>query len=899
MLNKLSTKLSTQNKGKYFLVLFIYYITSFPLFAQTDTTFIFQNDSLLIIPDTLFSGSDTTLTLYDTLIQTNGSTNDTLFGISPDAIKSRVDYKAMDSIMLDVTTQKVFMFKENDISYEDINLKANYVEIEFKNNTVYATGTPDSTGAETGTPVFTMGKESFNSKSIKYNYDSKKGLVKSVVTEDAEGYLHGNVVKKMPDDVTNVYQGSYTTCEQDHPHFSFSFKKAKVIPDKKIVTGPAYLVIEDVPTPLVVPFGMFPNKKGQRSGIVIPTYGEATNRGFYFEGGGYYFAFSDYLDFKLIGDIYTLGSWAVRPSVSYRKLYKYNGSFSGTYAINYLGEEGSLEYEKSTDYSIRWKHIQDPKARPNSNFSADVDLVSRNNPKFNSTSLNRYVTNTFQSGINYRTSFGGNYFINASLNHSQNTLTREVNLTLPNLSLTVNRFYPFRKKVTVGKLHWYENISVNYGMVSANSIDTYDSLIFNEDLIPKMKNGMKHNVSISGGSVKILKNILWSNSLNFTERWYSQRHVKSWRSDTLYLNEGPIEGYVGTDTIYGFNTARDFNFGSSLSTTLYGMYSWKKGPVTAIRHVMKPSLGFSIRPDFGTQFWGYYQYYINEQGNKKKYSVYDGFLYGTPQDGRSGSLNFRLSNNLEMKVRSAKDTITGTKKIILIEDFSLSTSYDFARDSLNLSNLELSGRTTLFKNIQVTYNSTFNPYALDSAGTMINKFEWDVNRRLYRPERHGWRVGLSWQLSSDKLGKEKKSTAGTDQELKDVTENIDDYVDWSVPWTLNLTYNFTYNISYQYNNGYWHYDISKEKNIGAHTVSINGNVNLTPKWKFGFNANYDIKNAKLSASSFDIYRDLHCWEMRFTWIPLGFMQSWNFTLNIKSSLLQDLKLDKKKDYRDY
>lgn len=884
MLNKLSTNLLTQFTGRYYLILFIFCLLDFESSAQVDTTSYNTTDTVLFKPDSLQA-------------QKNFA-DSTYFGLSPNAIKSRVDYKSTDSIMLDVKSQKVFMFKENDISYEDIKLKANYVEIEFKYATVYATGTPDSTGKDEGSPVFTMGNNSFESKSIKYNYETKKGLVNKVITEDAEGYLHGNVVKKMPDDVTNVYQGSYTTCENKDPHFSFSFKKAKVIPDKKIVTGPAYLVIEDVPTPLVIPFGMFPNKKGQRSGIVIPTYGESANRGFYFENGGYYFAISDYLDFKLVGDIYTLGSWAVEPTVNYRKLYKYNGYFNANYAINYLGEEGSPNYLKSKDFSIRWKHSQDPKARPNGNFSADVNLLSKNSPKLNAPNINTYVTNTFQSGINYSTSFAGKYFLNANLNHSQNTITREVNLTLPSLSFTVNRFYPFRKKIMVGKLKFYDNISVNYSMVAANSINTYDSLLFNENMTNKLENGMKHSVSIAGGSVKLLKNIVWSNNLNFTERWYSQKHIKSWRSDTLFLTEGPVPGYVGTDTIYGFNTARDFSFSSSLSTALYGMFTYRKGPLMAVRHVMKPSLSFNIRPDFGTQFWGYYKYYINENGEKQKYSIYDNFMYGTPPDGRSGALSFRLSNNLEMKVRSQKDTITGTKKIMVIEDFSLSTSYDFARDSLNLSKLTLSGHTKLFKNLQINYNSTFDPYALDSNGRRINKFEWDVNRRLFRTEQHGWRVGLTLNLSSDMLGKEKKSTAGTEQEVKDVNDNIEGYVDWSVPWTLNLSYDFRYNIVYSYENGYWDYNISKEKTL-IQSIRMNGNVNLTPKWKFGFNTGYDFESNKIVASSFDIYRDLHCWEMRFSWIPMGYMQSWNFTINIKSSLLQDLKLDKKKDYRDY
>ncbi len=850
--------------------------------------------------DTLRQNAIDTTNIVNEVLLTDTITNDTdtiAYSLSPNAMKSRVDYKSTDSITLDIKSQKVYMYMNNDISYEDINLKANYVEIEFANSTLYATGTEDSTGNEIGRPVFTTGQNSFESHSIKYNYESKKGLVEKVITQDAEGYLHGKTVKKMANNITNVYQGSYTTCDLEDPHFAFRFKKAKVIPDNKIITGPAHLEIEGVPTPLFIPFGLFPNKKGQRSGIIIPSYGESTQRGFYFESGGYYFAISDHLDLKLVGDIYTLGSWAVKPSMNYRKRYKYSGYFAGNYGVNVLGEEGSPDYQRRKDFSIRWTHNQDTKARPNSKFSANVNVMSSQNNKFTGTS-NTYLSNTFQSSVNYSTSFAGKYFLNATLNHSQNTITRELNLTLPKITFTVNRFYPFRKKVQIGKLKWYDNISVNYNMAAQNSINTYDSLFFEQDITSKMRNGMKHAVQLSSGSIKLLNNIVWSNNFNYTERWYSQQHIRSWRSDTLYLNEGPIYDYIGIDTVNGFFAARDFNFSTSLSTILYGMFAYKGGPVKAIRHVMKPSLTFNIRPDFGTQEWGYYKHYLDENGENVKYSVYDGFIYGTPPDGRSGAVGFRLSNNLEMKVRSRKDTITGTKKIVLIEDFTISTSYDIAKDSLNLSKLTLSGRTTLFKNLIINYASSFDPYAADSAGRRINTFEWEVNRRLFRPEKYSWRFGLTLKLYSEMLSQEKESSAGTKQELQDINENLEGYVDWNVPWNLNISYDLNYTTSYTYRNGYWDYDVTKDKRL-IQTLSFYGDVNITPKWKFGFRSGYDFENNDLTYTSIDIYRDLHCWEMRFNWIPYGFRQSWNFSINIKSSLLQDLKLDKKKDFRDF
>jgi len=893
LIYKLSTELSTILLCRIgILVLLLLKIL--PAGAQTDSTLITPPDSLMVINDTI-TRNDTILK-KDTLKIDSSARK--AFGISPNAVKSKVDYLADDSIRLDVKSQKVFMYNNNNIKYQDINLKANYVEIEFSNNTVYATGTKDSVGNDVGRPVFTMADNSFESEEMKYNYKSKKGLVKKVITEDAEGYLHGKTVKKMPNDVTNILNGSYTTCELEHPHFEFRFKKAKVIPDNKIVTGPAYLVIEDVPTPLAIPFGMFPNKKGQRSGIVVPTYGESANRGFYFENGGYYWAINEYLDLKLVGDIYTLGSWAVKPAMNYRKRYKYNGYLNGNYAINYLGEQGSPDYSKNRDFSIRWIHNQDPKARPNSKFSANVNIQSSQYSKFNPASSNEYLSNTFQSSINYSKTWAGKYFLNTSLKHSQNTITREMNLSLPTISFSVNRFYPFRAKNIAGKLKWYENISVNYSMAADNRLNTYDSLLFKGNLNDKLKNGMKHNITVSSGSIKILKHLVWTNNINYTERWYTQKQVRSWRNDTLYLNEGPISGYVGTDTIYGFNAVRDFSLGTSLSTKLYGMYGFKGGPIKAIRHVLTPSVSFTFTPDFSTPEWGYYEYYLDANGNKTKYSLYDGFIYGTAPGNRSGHISYGLTNNLEMKVRARKDTVTGTKKIVLIENLTISSGYDLARDSLNFDKVSVTGRTTLFKQLQVNYASSYDPYVLDSAGRRLNKFEWDVNHKLLRPENYNWSFGLTWKLNSDLLTKERKSEAGTEQELKDVNENIEGYVDWNVPWTLNISYNLKYNTKLVYRYGYWNYDISREKDI-IQTLNLSGDVNITPKWKFGFNTNYDFENNELGYTQLNIYRDLHCWEMRFSWIPIGFRQSWNFTINIKSSLLQDLKLDKKKDFRDY
>lgn len=817
---------------------------------------------------------------------------------SKNALKSTVNYASSDSIRFNLKNQEAFLYKENDINYEDINLKADYVEIDFISNTVYATGLEDTTGELTGKPVFTQADNSFTSRAMRYNYLTKKGLVQTVITEDGEGYIHGRQVKYMPNKDVNVFKGSYTTCEEEDPHYEFRFNKAKVIPGKKIVTGPAYLVIEDVPTPLFIPFGLFPNNKGQRSGIVIPTYGESSNRGFYFENGGYYFAINDYMDFKLVGDIYTLGSWALKPQYNYKKRYKFSGMLNFSYAENFLGEPGSPDYQASRDFSLRWIHNQDPKARPRSRFSANVNIVSSKFNKFNPVSSNQYLSNTFQSSVNYSTNFANKYFLTAALNHQQNTITREVNLTLPKVTFNVNRFYPLRRKNLKGRPKWYENISMNYNTTAENRINTYDTLIFKEDISKKMQNGMKHNIDLSSGSIKLLKHIVWSNSLNYTERWYSQSIRRRWSNDSVLVNGTWDEGFVETDTVYGFQAARDYRLSTSMSTTVYGMFNYSSGPVTAIRHVLKPSVSFSYNPDFSKPGFGYYKYYLNEQGEPVQYSIFDRGIYGSPPGSEAGNIGFRLSNNLEMKVRSRKDTVTGTTKVVLIEDLSLSASYDITKDSLNLSPLTVSGRTTLFKNLQVNYSSTWDPYVLDSTGRRLDIFEWDASRRLFRPEKHNWRLSLAWNLNQDAFKRERETDVGTEQELEDINENIEGYVDWTVPWTLSLSYNLNYASDIIYTGQYFNYDVTKEKEL-IQTLSFNGTLNVTDNWKFDFRSGYDFEKGEFTYTSLGVYRNLHCWEMSFNWIPFGFRQSWSFSLNIKSSILQDLKLDKKKDFRDF
>jgi len=887
-------------------------MAGFLLYASTTTAQ--QPDSLRVYPDTLVVKADSVL-IGDSLFSIDSiPPNIRPTGVSPNALQYRVDFKSEDSLYFDMKGQKVFMYQEANLSYDDINLKANYVEMDFNKTEVFASGLEDSTGYPRGQPIFVQGDSEFRSETMRYNYDSKKGLIKNVMTQDGQGTIRGKVIKKMPNNEANIKGGSYSTCPScENRDFEFRYFKSKVVPNKRIVTGPAFLVIEDVPTPLFLPFGFFPINQNKHSGIILPTWGESANRGFYFENGGYYFAINDYIDVKLVGDIYTHGSWAVKPSTRYRKRYKYSGSFDFLYAINITGEEGSPDYQRDRDYQIRWRHVQDKKARPNSTFTADVNIRSRKSNYYNPTTAQDYLSNTFQSSVAYQTSFGGKYFLTLNANHSQNTQTKLMTLTLPEIAFNVNRFYPLRKKTSTGKSRWWEDINMSYTVNMKNSVTVADSLLFSPETWDKMLNGIKHSIPISS-SVKLLKYFTWTNSINMNDRMYFRTIRKDWDEDTLFSGNDTIVGYVRTDTIDGFSNAWDASFSSSISTKIYGMFQFgKKFPVQAIRHVMTPKVSFTYTPDYGDPKWGYYKSYYNPILEEDvEYSIYEGGVYGQPPGAKSGRVSFSLSNNLEMKVRSRKDTITGTKKVKLIENFSISSSYDMAKDSLNWSKLKLSGRTTLFKGFDVRYSSSWDPYILDSAGTRnLNQTEWSVNKRFLRLENTNWEFSANLRLNPDffkkKDGKvdESKDRENRSEEFRDefdlideeesIYNNYDDYIDWNIKWSLNITYNLRYTVTPRYVNQVLE---TKEEGI-VQTLGVSGDFNVTPKWKIGFRTGWDFEAADLSYTSINIYRDLHCFEMRFNWIPIGGRQSWNFALNVKADMLKDLKLQRKRDFRDY
>ena len=795
-----------------------------------------------------------------------------------------------DSIDFDMINRKGYLYGNGVVEYGDITLKADYIEIDFAKSEVFAKGVPDSTGKFVGTPIFSQGGEEYEAEEMRYNFQTKKGLIYGVITQDGEGYLHGDKIKKLGDGTMNASSGSFTTCSLKHPHYEFRFKKAKVIPGEKVVTGPAYFVVADVPTPLFIPFGIFPSQKKHHSGLIFPGFGESASRGYFLENIGYYWVISDKVDFQVTGDAYTLGSWAVDPVLRYKSRYKHRGNLALGYGRNVTGIEATSSYSDVQDFKVLWTHQQDPKANPNSNFSANVNIYSNSYNKYNPTSTNNYLSNTFSSSIAYQRNWGSALFLTANATHTQNTRDNTMSISLPRLSLTTAQWNPFRKKMQQGSLKWYENINVKYTMNADNRLKGLDSLIFKGNIADNLQYGMKHSIPISS-SVKALKFFTWTNSVSYNEYWYGNSIRKHYQDS--------IVGVV-TDTIDGFASARDFSLSSTMSTKLYGMFAMKgDGPIKAVRHVLTPSVGISYRPDFSDPLWGFYgSYYDPSRDEIIDYSKFSEGIYGGPAGGKSGNLNFSLGNNLEMKVRSASDTVTGTKKIKLIERLNISMSYNMAADSLNWSDLSMSGNTTIFKGLSVNYRSSWSPYVKNGNNQKINKTVWDVEKKLFIKNSANWALTFNYGLNNDTFkGEEKKEEEKAYPQEMQNSRFFDDpeaYVDWNIPWSLNLNYSF----SFTDKNIYTFNQYVSEQRI-VQTLGFNGNFSVTKNWKVTFNSGYDFEMNKLSYTNVNIIRDLHCWQMSFNWVPFGARQQWSFKINIKASMLKDLKYEKKRDFRDY
>ncbi len=812
-------------------------------------------------------------TLPKDSLSTDTLVKDTLkTGVSND-IKSKVHYVADDTIEFDVEHERVFMYEKAQVNYENIELKAAYIEVDWNTKNVFSAGLRDSTGKLYGMPVFKEGDDEFKADTMRYNFGTKKGKVYHVVTQQGDGFIHGAIVKKV-EESSYIRYGKYTTCSLDTPHYYIAANKLKVIPNNKIITGPAYLIIGDVPAPAAIPFGLFPNTKGRSSGILFPAYGESNALGFFFKNGGYYFGISDHVDLQLTADIYTLGSWAVKATSRYNNRYHYNGNLSFLYSIIKVSEKDLPDYSRSKEFFINWSHLQDPKARPNGIFSASVRAGSNDYYTRNISNASNYLTNTFNSSISYSRSFFNKQLnFSSAITHSQNTQTRIVYLTAPSINLSMNTLYPFRKKEQEGTLAWYEKISVGYSSTLQNQLQNPDSLFFKNATLQQMKNGMQHNIPISA-SFKVMKYFNLTPAINFNERWYIETYKQRFNADS---------NRIITDTVKGFNAAHEYNGSLSLNTRIYGMKQFKKGKIAAIRHVLSPTLSYMYRPDFGENKYGYYKTVQTDSlGNSRRYSIYENTLYGGPSLGKSNVLSFSLDNNLEMKTRQYTDTAVNIKKIKILESFGLSASYNLSADSFNLSPIGMSARTTLFDMVNLTASGTFDPYLMNDQGIRIAKYSLAENGKIARLTSASGSVGFN--LNRQKGNK--KSLKGTVEQVKEINDHPDDYVDFSVPYNLSVNYSIAYSRP------------TNEKGNLSQIVGFNGDISLTEHWKITFNSGYDFQTKKQSYTSLGFYRDLHCWEMRLNWVPFGYQANYYFQINVKSSVLQDLKLTKKNDRYD-
>lgn len=830
-----------------------------------------------------------------------------------------VIYEASDSI---VFTKEGYahLYGEGKVNYQNIELTSAVITMNMDSSTVYATGVTDTAGVETGSPIFKDGETPYESKIMRYNFKTKKGFINSIVTQQGEGYVTSEEGKKGANDEIYMRHGKYTTCDNhEHPHFYLRLSMAKVRPKKNVVFGPAQLVVEDVPLPIAVPFGFFPFNSSYSSGFIMPTYGDEMNRGFYLRDGGYYFAISDQMDLKVLGEIFTKGSWGLSAASNYNKRYKFSGSFNASYLVTKTGEKNMPDYSVSKDFRIQWSHRQDAKANPNSSFSASVNFATSSYDRSSLSSLynpQQYSQNTKASSVSYSRNFpeiGLN--ISGAFNITQNTRNSSLSMTLPDVNISLNRIYPFKRKKAAGDERWYEKISLQYTGSITNSISTKDNLLFKTPLT-QWQNGMQHKIPVSA-TFNLFKYINIVPSFNYTERWYLRKVKQSYDPSPTSTD------HVKRDTINGFNRLYDYNLSLQMNTKLYGMYKplFMKSKELQIRHVFTPTVSYTYTPDFGKSRYGYYDTYTytDEDGEVRtvEYSPYEGAVYGYPGKNMSQNISFSIDNNIEMKMKSDKDT-TGYKKISLIDQLGASLSYDVANK--RWSDLSMNLRLKLTKSYTFNMNASFATYAyqFDENGNVVvgDRTEWSYGRfgRF-----QGYSGSFSYTLNNDtfkklfgkkdedeknkdKEGKEGGEDEGTEEETEEQNNNSnmrktekasvdsDGYLAFKLPWSVSLSYSYSIRE-----------DRSKDINIKTmrypysltHSLNVSGNFKIGSRWNMTYSTGYDFTSKEMSMTTLNITRDLHCFNMSCG-LVFGPFTSYNFSIRANSSMLTDaLKWDQR------
>ena len=823
-------------------------------------------------------------------------------------LKSKVKYTAKDSIRFDLTNQILYMYGQAQVDYENLKLNAGFIQLDMHNNTVYAKGRPDSTGKMVELPIFIEGGQTFNTHEMAYNFKTKKGLISGVITKESDGYIHGETVKKDSNNTVFIRNGKYTTCDLEMPHFYIQASKLKVIPDDKIVTGPCYMVIMGIPTPLVVPFGLFPNTTKRKSGIIIPAYGQSASQGFFLTNGGYYWGISDYLDASFLADIYTRGSWGLKTHVNYIKKYKYSGNFDIKYSYFTMGDpmfspypgnplySGSTplfntqdpltSYSTQSNFLVNWTHHEDAKADPGSTFSASVNAGTSNYNTLNSTNPSVYLSNTLSSNINYFHSFDGTPFnMSIAARHNQNTITKSIDITLPEVDLLMNRIYPF-KDPTDGTTHWYDKIGLSYSGQVINTLNTNDTLWGTQRMWKQIVNGFHQNVPVSA-SFNVLKFFTVTPSINYNGNAYYQ---------TIQQHYDPVRKVVVTDTVPGFAMENDYSLSTAVSTKIYGNYQFRKAYFKQIRHVITPNVSFTYHPDFTSPYFGYNRQISgipakDSLGNPlpQTYSRFQNSIYGPPPAGKADIVGWSINNNIEAKVYDPKDSVHHEKKIVLIDRFIVSSGYNLAAVANPIQPLNIQASTKLFKVLDINYTEVLNPYAVSSTGAITPELQVNKNGELFWLQNYNLALGTSLKNLMASNGSGSNSSGTSANKPKVIPQMPNGYADFSVPWSLNMYLNFTY--------------INPGEGVGpaqrTQSLTFNGDFSPTKKWKIGFTSGYDLKQNSLTYTQLNIYRDLHCWEMKVTWVPFGQRQMYMLSINIKSAMLKDVKLSRTRQWYDF
>lgn len=785
----------------------------------------------------------------------------------------QVDYTAKDSIKYDLKNRQVLLYGDAEVTYGDIKLKAAWIRYGFSSNEVLATPVADSSGALQGRPIFVDKGQEFGADTIRYNFKTKKGIIKRVNTSIGDGHVYGKTVKRTQDEVLYIESAEFCPCEDPNAKTRIHAKKLKFIPNEKILSSSWILKLGKVPTPLAFFFGYFPNNDKKNSGILLPRYGDSEQLGFFLADFGWYQPIGEKADIKLLGTVYTKGSWNTSTVMRYKNNYRFNGNLNFLYQVSKTGlPELPQTFSKTSDFKINWAHNQDPKARPNSNFNASVNVgtstVNRNNI---GSDANEFLTNTFRSNINYNRSFSGKpYNFAVSASHNQNTNTGVVNVDLPQFTFNLTRLYlplEFLKSEDNAKTMWYEKIGFNYAMNFSNRLQAQESeMSFAnfDNLRKKMQNGIRHTAALNTSLKKW--NFTINPSMNITNRTYFRKVERSFSNEL----DQPV-----ADTIGGIYNVYDYGFSTAVTTNVYGMFTYKKGPVKAIRHLMTPSASFFYRPGFDYRQFGF----VGDNAQYTSFTPYDGAIFGVPSPNQSAGFSLNLQNNLEAKVVDRKDTTgTGTKKIKILEAFNLSTNHDFLRDSVKWSTIGVNARTTIIQTLSLNYNATLDPYGYNDLGQSVNQSLWKQQNQLVRFSRQTYAINYSYRPG---MYKDKNKKASKDSTLASK-------IYYGIKPDITVGYN--YSINQRFDNGAF------VKDKTPHTIAISGNINFFDKVRLRYSTGYDFVNKKTSFTQFNINVDLNCWEFSATLVPFGNIKSYSVSLNMKSALLKDVKLERNRTF---